>query len=81
MYGQQPVIPITAKIATNVAGAPGRTTSVLVALRQEDGGYLAIPIMGKSGLISILSRAYGYVLLDKNLEGVQAGDTVTVWPV
>lgn len=81
MYGQQPVVPITAKIATNVAGAPGRTTSVLVALRREDGGYLAIPILGKSGLISILSRAYGYVLLDKNLEGVQAGDTVTVWPV
>lgn len=89
MYGVKSDYAIQAKMETNLAGAPGRQTCILVELvlenqfesKKNEQTYVAKPILGKSGLISTLTRACGYVLIDKNTEGVKAGEIVEVWPV
>lgn len=81
--GSAKACPIPAYMEKNLAGAPGRQTCILVELEYNTTtlSYVAKPILGKSGLISTLSRAYGYVIIDKNTEGIEAGALVSVWPV
>lgn len=67
-----------ASIETNVVSAPGRSTCLLVELEETPDGYLAKPILGKSGLMTTLSRAHGYTMIDTNKEGLKAGETVKV---
>lgn len=83
VYGMREAYATQAYMELNVAGAPGRQTCILVelVLQEDRQTYLAKPILGKSGLISTLSRACGYVVIDKNTEGVTAGELVHVWPV
>lgn len=40
--------------------------------------YRAVPIFGKSGLMTTLARADGYVLIDMDAEGLAAGQQVSV---
>ena len=68
-------VPLKAKIAINLAAAPGRKTFQLVKL---DGEW-ATPILGKSGLIRTMSEADGYIILDVNDEGINKGEEVEVW--
>lgn len=81
--GSAKAYPIPAHMEKNLAGAPGRQTCILVELAYDMKllAYTAKPILGKSGLISTLSRAYGYVIIDKNTEGIKTGELVNVWPV
>ncbi len=67
-----------AKMAVNVAGAPGRATCLLVELKDGPDGYIAEPILGKSGLMTTLSRAHGYTMIEVNKEGLKAGEPVQV---
>ena len=76
--GQSEEVLTTARMKTNLASAPGKTTCLLVKLWKETDGYGAEPILGKSGLISTMAEADGYVLVDMNQEGLRAGDTVLV---
>ena len=68
-------VPLKAKIAVNLAAAPGRKTFQLVKL---DGEW-AMPILGKSGLIRTMSEADGYIILDVNDEGINKGEEVEVY--
>jgi molybdopterin biosynthesis enzyme len=52
----------------------GRTECVPISL--ADGS--ARPIRMKSGLISLLSQAQGYVIIPRNSEGISAGTDITV---
>ncbi len=83
VYGTRAAYATQAYMELNIAGAPGRQTCILVelVLQEDRKTYLAKPILGKSGLISTLSHACGYVVIDKNTEGVKAGELVHVWPV
>lgn len=77
--GQGEMVRIQAKIETNVAGAPGKRTCQLVKVETADTGEVkAIPVFGKSGMITTLTRADGYVVLEENQEGLKAGETVLV---
>ena len=67
--------PLKAKIAVNLAAAPGRKTFQLVKL----DGERAIPILGKSGLIRTMSEADGYIIIDVNDEGINKGEEVEVY--
>jgi molybdopterin molybdotransferase len=69
---------IHATMETNVASAPGKATSQLVELIEGEEGYLARPIFGKSGLITTLTRADGYTIIDMNKEGLKLGEVVKV---
>ncbi len=70
--------------ATLVQGLPsnhGRTELVPVRLENggpEDGLLRAVPIRSKSGLISQLCAADGYVEIDRNTEGLAAESVVQV---
>ena len=67
-----------ATMETNVASAPGKATCQLVELIDGEEGYLARPIVGKSGLITTLTRADGYTIIDVNKEGLKPGEVVKV---
>ena len=69
---------IAAKVSCNIAGAPGRQSFWLAKLIWSDDGYIAEPIFGKSGLISTLSRADGYFMVNRDVEGLHKGEAVLV---
>jgi molybdopterin molybdotransferase len=59
----------------------GRTDYVPVSLSSRNGIEKgATPIFGKSGAISILARADGYVVIPEHVEGLDAGAEVSVFP-
>ena len=70
--------PIPARVTCNAASSPGKLTCWPCALKRQSGVYEAEPIFGKSGLITTLTRADGYFTVDRDAEGVLAGQTVTV---
>ncbi len=58
----------------------GRTDFVPVSISAaEDGTPEALPIFGKSGAISILTRADGYVVVPEHVEGYDKGTEVVVY--
>jgi len=63
-----------------VPSVHGRTDYVPVALSRGSGGAMeASPIFGKSGAISILARADGYLVIPEHVEGLDAGAEVSVF--
>jgi molybdopterin molybdotransferase len=79
---KQPADPsVFARITSNLAGAPGRTTCQLVRLIRQGNEYYAEPIFGKSGLITTLTRADGYILIDQNKEGMNKDEIVEVFSI
>lgn len=65
---------ISARLSENVSSNHGRTEFLCVKLE----GDTAIPIYGKSGVVSQLSRADGYIRIDRDREGLEAGAEVAV---
>lgn len=68
---QKKQMPYYAKIGENVSSNQGRETCLLVRLLGTEEGYVAMPIHAKSGSISSLGRADGYVLIPRNQEGLK----------
>ena len=73
----QPV-PIPAVLAQGLPSNHGRAELVAVKLESCDGALRAVPVHGKSGLISQLSGADGYIRIQRNQEGLAAGAEVDV---
>jgi molybdopterin molybdotransferase len=76
---------IPAKISCNVPGSPGRALCLPVTLHPEDDAfsagkcaYSAEPIFGKSGMITTLTRACGFIIIDLNKEGLKKDEPVMV---
>lgn len=69
---------IPAVMESNVPGAPGRAVCQMVKLIPTENGYAARPVFGKSGLMSTLTQADGYVMMEINQEGLKTGETVYV---
>lgn len=69
---------IEATLERNVPSSPGKETLQLVALREDGGRYLAVPVHGQSGLITRLSMADGYIRIGHNQEGLTKGQPVRV---
>ena len=67
-----------AALTRSVASSQGRVDYVRVKLVEQDSGFYAEPILGKSGLINTMLRADGLVKIDKNTEGLDAGAQVNV---
>lgn len=79
LTGQREPRGTVARLTENVAAAGGRTTCLLVSLETaENGGYAAVPIFGKSGLMTTLTQADGYVLIGTNEEGLREGQQIFV---
>lgn len=69
---------IPAVFSTNVHSSPGKETFQMVELQQTENGYSAQPLHGKSGAISLVSRAHGFVRIPHNKEGISKGEVVMV---
>lgn len=69
---------IPAVCSVNVHSSPGKETFQMVELQQVENGYLAVPLYGKSGAISLVSRAQGYIRIPHNKEGINKGETIMV---
>jgi molybdopterin molybdotransferase len=79
--GQPALRPITARarLTRNISSATGREDYVPVNLEERDGELWAAPVFGKSNLIYTLVRADGRVKIDMDLNGIRAGEEVTVY--
>ncbi|PID73322.1 MAG: molybdopterin molybdenumtransferase MoeA [Desulfobacterales bacterium] len=70
---------VPAHMSRNIASVQGRTDFVRVRLSEKDGGMTADPVLGKSGLIRTMVLASGLVVIEKDREGLNAGDPVRVF--
>ena len=68
-----------ARLGANLSSKPGREDYVRVRLEEGEGELVAMPRLGKSGLLRTMLDADGLVRLDASLEGMRAGETVNVW--
>ncbi|WP_432665916.1 molybdopterin-binding protein [Wukongibacter baidiensis] len=72
---------IEAKFTSNIHSAQGKETYQMVTIEKKDGEYVAKPIFGKSGMITLMSKAKGYIKIDTDKEGVMQGELVKVIPI
>jgi molybdopterin molybdotransferase len=72
---------ISAKVSCNIPSAPGKTVCQPVVLTLKDDFYSAEPVFGKAGMISTLTKANGYIIIDMNKEGIKQGELVWVHPL
>ena len=70
--------PITARLTQGVSANHGRAQYSGVRLREGPEGLEAVPIWGKSGLITTLAGADGYFCIPRDCEGLPAGAPVQV---
>jgi len=66
----------SAILAEGLPSNHGRAELVAVRLEERGGQPVAVPVRGKSGLISQLSGADGYIEIARNQEGLAAGTAV-----
>jgi molybdopterin molybdotransferase len=68
----------TARLSRNVPSAQGREDYIRVSLQSTSQGLLAVPIFGKSGILSTMVRADGVLRIDQHCEGLEKGESVDV---
>ena len=76
--GSPKPLAIPARLSCNTASSPGRLTCHPCRLTLTDEGYVAEPILGKSGLITTLTQAKGYFVCLRDVEGFKEGQMVMV---
>ena len=70
---------IQAKISRNIPSSQGREDYIRVNLETDEKGQAwAVPVFGKSGLITTLVEAQGMVRISQNKEGIEKGEEVEV---
>lgn len=70
---------VEALLENNIASEGGREEFIRVILKKKDGKFWAVPVLGKSGMISTLAKADGYIVIGVNQEGLYQEDLVTVY--
>ena len=68
---------VSARVSVNIPAAPGRRTFQLVNLSRGSEPE-ATPVFARSGMISPVSEADGYIVMVENQEGIRPGDMVEV---
>jgi molybdopterin molybdotransferase len=69
---------VMARISRNISSSPGREEHIGVALEERNGEIWAVPLLGKSGLITTLTKADGTAVIPLRKLGVQEGEIVEV---
>ncbi len=65
---------VRAILSQNISSNHGREEIICV----KNEGETAIPVFGKSGVISLLSESDGYIIIDRNREGLKSGEAVEI---
>ncbi|MBQ6067589.1 MAG: molybdopterin molybdotransferase MoeA [Clostridia bacterium] len=68
-------VPVKASLTEHVSSNHGREELLCVRL----DGAAAVPVYGKSGVISQLAAADGYIVIPRDCEGLRAGEPVDVY--
>lgn len=76
--GEQNAYTVPAKMVRSMASTPGRDDFIMVKLKEQEGEYLAEPILGKSGLIRTITQAEGIVHIPSDSSGLYAESIVEV---
>lgn len=75
MYGYSEIQRVEKKtLSISISSNHGREEYIPVKIEEEK----ACPIRGKSGLISMLKDADGYIYIERDVEGISSGTTVNV---
>ncbi|MBI5829951.1 MAG: molybdopterin molybdotransferase MoeA [Chloroflexi bacterium] len=71
---------LPARLARSLNSAAGRRDFIRVKVERinEPPGFSAIPLLGKSGAISTIARADGYVVITEERQGIAEGEAVNV---
>ena len=69
---------VSARLAQTVPANHGRAQYTGVTLEEKPDGMWAVPIWGKSGLITTLAGADGFFCVPRDREGIPAGEMVEV---
>lgn len=69
---------LPARLARSIASEAGRDEMVQVQLEETGEGFRAEPLLGTSGMVSLLSRGDGEFMVPAGTEGVREGTTVLV---
>jgi molybdopterin molybdotransferase len=75
---QGPGAAVSAVLSRQLPSAQGRTDYIPVVLSRDETPRRAVPLFGKSAMISVLARADGYVVIPEHVEGLDAGTAVEV---
>ncbi len=84
MSGEKPVPHLPSRrtrkalFGRNLASTAGREEHVRVSVEERNGALWAVPILGKSGLVTTLVRADGIVIVPMNKSGLYEGEEVEV---
>lgn len=76
---KEKVYPIMCKFKLNYHKAKGREEYLPVTIEEKSEELIASPVFGKSGLITSFSKAYGFVRIERNEEGIKEGQIVKVY--
>lgn len=79
MSQSEDIYGINAVMSINYHKAKGREEYLPVELEKIENRVVAKPVFGKSGLISVFSKAFGYIVIEKNVEGVREGQKVEIY--
>ncbi len=71
--------PIECKFNINYHKAKGREEFLPVTIEEKRDELIASPVFGKSGLITGFSKAYGFIRIERNEEGIKEGQIVKVF--
>lgn len=71
--------PVSCRFKINYHKAKGREEYLPVNIEEKDTELVAYPVFGKSGLITSFSKAWGYIKIERNEEGIKEGQTVKVY--
>lgn len=63
----------------NIHSSPGKETYQMVTLDEREDGLYAVPNFGKSGMITLLSKSNGYVVIKSYEEGLNKGEEREVY--
>jgi molybdopterin molybdotransferase len=69
---------VSARIDRNISSGPGREERIAVKLVEREEELWAVPLLGKSGLITTLAMAEGMVTIPLTKTGLQKGESVEV---
>jgi len=69
---------VTANISESISANHGRAQYHCVHLEEKEGRLIAVPIRGKSGLITTLAGSDGYFCISRDCEGLPQGAEIQV---
>ncbi len=74
-----PLLGVDVQVPVNIASQAGRDDFIPVQLAEEDEKQIARPLLGKSGLMSILSKADAYIHIPCEKQGLKTGEKVRAY--